>query len=43
MEAGVGIERDFAWVGGHKMQCVDDVLLSCTPEKGMVLQTNAPI
>ena len=41
MEVGkgkeMGTERDFAWGGGHVMQCEDDALLSCTRETCMVL------
>ena len=33
-------ERDFAWGGGHMMQCAGHVLLSCTLETYMLLQTN---
>ena len=31
------MERDFALGDGHKMQCADDVSLSCTLETHMVL------
>ena len=36
----MGMKRDFAWGYGHMLKCADDVLLSCTPETYMVLQTN---
>lgn len=32
----MGTEKDFAWGGGHLLQC-DDVLLCCTLEACMVL------
>ena len=34
---GMGMERDFAWGGGHNMQCAADVSMSCTLETCMVL------
>ena len=39
-KAGAGMERDSTWGKGHTMQRADDVLLSCTLETCMVLQTN---
>lgn len=35
----MGTEREFPWGGGHRMQCADGVLSSCTLEIYMVLQT----
>ena len=37
---GMGTERGFAWGNGCRRQCADDVLLSCTFETCMVLQTD---
>ena len=36
----MGTERELTWGDGLPMQCVDDVLLSCTLETCMFLQTN---
>ena len=44
MEVGkggdMGTERDFDGADGCTMQCADDVLLSCTLDTCMSLQTN---
>ena len=39
-ERKMGMEKDYAWGDGCLIQCTDDVLLSCTVETCMVLQTN---
>ena len=36
----MGMERDFAVGNGHLTQCADGMLLSCTIETCIILQTN---
>ena len=42
-EGKMGMEGNVAWGDGCTMDCVDDVLLSCTLEPCMVLQINVPL